>query len=106
MAAMFVVNMVMVMVMTVMMFVVVMIVPVIVVMIMVMIVIVPVVVRMFVRFRSVFVVAAIFGIAFGQIVMMKMEKALQEEHRQKAAEHPGDCAVERAQIFFCIGQEM
>ena len=75
-------------------------------MIMVMIVFVPVVMRMFVGFLGMFIVAAIFRIAFGQIMMMKMKKALQEKHRKKTSEHPRNGAVERSQIFFGVGQEM
>jgi hypothetical protein len=36
----------------------------------------------------VFVLAAVLRVAFGQIMVVKVEKALDEEHRQKTAEQP------------------
>ena len=36
----------------------------------------------------VFLRVAIFGIAFGRVVVVKVKKALQKKHREKPAEHP------------------
>jgi hypothetical protein len=50
--------------------------------------------------------AAIFRVTFGKVVMMEMEKTLQEKHRQKTAQHPAHGPVQRLQMLVGIGQEM
>ncbi len=52
------------------------------------------------------VFAAIFWIAFGQIVVMKMKEALDKKHRQKTAEHPFSRLVERMQLLIGVRQKM
>ena len=80
-------------------------------MLVLMIVIVIVVMSMMVfmlmlRVVRVFLVAAIFRIAFRQVVMMEMKKALQEKHRQKAAQHPADSFIQEFQVLVRVGQKM
>ena len=77
----------------------------------VVVVIVIVIVRMVVAVLvlvafGMFVMAAIFRIAFRQIMVMKMEEALQEKHREKTTQHPFHRAVQRLQMFVGIGQKM
>lgn len=55
--------------------------------------------------RDLFAVA-IFRVAFGRIMVMKMKEPLQKEHCQEAAEHPRHRAVQRMQLFSGIRQEM
>ena len=51
-------------------------------------------------------IAAIFRIAFGRVMMMKMKKPLEKKHRQKTAEHPFDGTIQRSQLFARIRQKM
>src|SRR3954471_2758861 len=68
--------------------------------------IVVVVVLVMMMLLRVFLMAAIFRVAFGQIVVMKMKEPLQEKHREKSTQHPGDGPVKRAQLLISIRQEM
>ena len=44
---------------------------------------------------TVLVVATIFRVAVGQVVVMEMKEALQKKHRQKTTKHPRDSPVKR-----------
>ena len=54
----------------------------------------------------VFMRIAIFGIAFGRVVVVKVEKALEKKHRKKTAEHPCRRAVNRMQLLLRVRQKM
>ena len=52
------------------------------------------------------VAAAVFRVALRQIVVVEVEKALDEEHRQETAEQPVHGFVERMQLLLGVRQKM
>src|SRR5579871_4034023 len=73
---------------------------------MIMIVVMIVIFLVLVRVSNWFILTAIFGIALGKIVVMKMKEALQKEHCQKSPEHPCNGPVKRTQLLTGIWQKM
>ncbi len=54
----------------------------------------------------VIVFAAVFRVAFGQIMVVKMKETLNKKHRQKTTEHPSGRFVERMQLLIGVRQKM
>jgi hypothetical protein len=57
-------------------------------------------------FVLMFMLAAIFRVTFGHVMVMKMKKSLQKKHRQKAAKRPFHGAIKRTQLLRSVREKM